>query len=233
MMWSTTKTFDWYAEQRRSLAAGVRRLATLIAANRKLAAGVAIGVLTIITLIPGYFAWRSKQEGDAAALLFKAVGQLASDTGTAEDVKNQEDGVRLLREVTTRYPRTAAGTEATLRLGTLFYTIGNYDEARTVYQGYLAKNPRGWIAFSVGIGVGDTYLAQGKYDKAVETYSKFIDQFPQEALLPQAYLHLARTYADMKREQDAARLYEKVAEAYPNTGWAQNAQAQLRRLIRR
>ena len=111
MMWPTTKTFDWYVEQRRSLATGVRRLITLIAANRKLAAGVAIGVVVILTLIPGYFAWSSRQEVAAAALLFKAVSQLASDTGTAEDVKNQEDGVRMLRELTTRYPRTTARSE--------------------------------------------------------------------------------------------------------------------------
>lgn len=232
-MWPSTKTFDWYSGQRRSLVAGARRVISLVASNRKVAGTMAIGVVAILALIGGYFAWSSRQEANAAALLFKAAIEVTSKTGTAEDVPKQEEGLRLLREVTTRYPGTAAGAEAALRLGTHYYTLGNYDEARNVYEGYLAKNPRGRVAFAAGLGVGDTYLAQGKYDRAVDTYSKLIEQFPQEPLLPQAYLHLARTYNDMKREKDAARLYQKVVEAYQNTGWAQYAQAQLRKLIAR
>ena len=232
-MWPSAKTFDWYVEHRRSLMAGVRRLISLIGANRKLAAMVAGGAFAILALIGGYSAWNNRQEVNAAALVFKAASQLTSNIGTAEGVTKREDGLRLLREVTTRYPRTAAEAEAALRLGTHHYTLGNYDEARNVYEGYLAKNPRGPVAFSAGLGVGDTYLAQGKYDKAMETYSRLIEQFPEEPLLAQAYLNLARTYLDMKRERDAARLYQKVAEAYQNSGWAQYAQAQLRKLILR
>lgn len=232
-MWPSTRTFDWYSEQRRSLSSGIRRLSTIIAANRKLAAAVAIGMLAIVALITGYFAWSSRQETKAAVLLFKAVSYVASSTGAAEDVKNQGEGVRLLREVIGRYPKTAAAAEGTLRLGTLYFALGNYDEARNAYQGYLMKNPRGQIAFSAGLGVGDTYLAQNKYDKAVETYSSLIEQFPQEPLVPQAHLNLARTYLSMKRDQDAARLYQKVVETYPTTAWSQYAQAQLRKLIRK
>lgn len=232
-MWPSTRTFDWYSEQRRSLSEGARRLGAIIAANRKLAAAMAIGMLAIVALLTGYFAWSSRQETQAAVLLFKAASHLASSTGTAEDVKNQEDGIRLVREVIGRYPKTAAAAEATLRLGTFYFGLGNYDEARNAYQGYLMKNPRGQIAFSAGLGVGDTYLAENKYDKAVETYSSLIEQFPQEALVPQAYLNLARTYLSMKREQDAARLYQKVVETYPTTAWAQYAQTQVRKLIRK
>ncbi len=233
-MWPTAKTFDWYAEQRRSLAGGVRRLVNLIVANRKLAAAVAIGVFAVLAVITGYFALSSRREANAAAALFKAANDLAWNTGNAEeDTKKQEEGVRGLRELMARYPQTAAAAEATLRLGTLYYTLGNYDEARSVYESYLTKNPRGTIAFSAGMGVADTHLAQRKYEKAVETYSRLIDHFPEEPLLPQAYLNLARAYLDMKKEADATRLYGKVAETYPNTGWAQYAQSQLRKLIRR
>jgi len=232
-MWRSTKTFDWYIEQRRSLAAGARRAITLVASNRKVAATVAVGVVGVLALIGGYFAWSGRQEANAAAVLFKAAIELTSKTGTAEDVPKQEEGLRLLREVITRYPATAAGAEAALRLGTHYYTLGNYDAARNVYEGYLAKNPRGRVAFGAGLGVGDTYLAQGKFDSAVETYSRLIEKFPREPLLAQAYLHLARAYHDMKREKDAARVYQKVVEAYQNTGWAQYAQTQLHKLIPR
>ncbi len=233
-MWTTIRTFGWYAEQRRSLSGGVRQLANFITTNKRVALAGAVGVLAVLALVAGYVTWSNRQESNAAAALFKAANDLTSNTGNAqEDAKRQEEGARELRELMTRYPHTAAAAEATLRLGTLDFALGNYDQARTVYQVYLTKNPRGPIAFAAGLGVADTYLAEKKHDKAVETYSRLIDQFPQEPLLPQAYLNLARAYLDLKKQEDAARLYGKVAETYPNTAWAQYAQAQLRKLIRR
>jgi len=232
-MWPTSKTFDWYADRRHSFVAGLRRFRALVVGNWKIGAGLAIGVIVIVALVAGYFVWGNRQEADASDLLFRATRELGSSRRTAEDAARHEEGVRLLREVTTRYPRTAAAAEATLRLGTLYYTVGEYDEARNVYQGYVTRNPRGRVVFAAGMGVGDAYFSQGKYDKAMETYSQLIDRFPQEALLPEAFLNLARTYVKMSKEQEAMRLYQKVAEGYPNSGWDQNARAQLRKLTPR
>jgi len=232
-MWPTSKTFDWYADQRHSFVAGLRRFMALVVGSWKMAAGLAIGVIVIVAIVAGYFAWGSRQEADASDLLFRATRELGSSTRAAEGAARQEEGVRLLRELTTRYPRTAAAAEATLRLGTLYYTAGEYDEARNVYQGYVTRNPRGPVTFAAGMGVGDTHFSQGKYDKAIENYSQLIDRFPQEPLLPEAYLNLARTYLKMSKEQEAMRIYQKVAEGYPNSGWDQIARAQIRKLVRR
>ena len=232
-MWPSSKIFDWYADRRHSFVAGVRRFRALVVGSWKMAASLAIGVIVIVALVAGYLVWGSRQEADASDLLFRATRELGSSTRTAEDAARREEGVRLLRELTTRYPRTAAAAEATLRLGTLYYTVGEYDEARNVYQGYVKRNPRGRVVFAAGMGVGDAYFSQGKYDKAMESYSQLIDRFPQEALVPEAFLKLARTYVKMGNEQEAMRLYQKVEEGYPNTGWDQNARAQLRKLIRR
>jgi len=226
----TEKIFEWYRLQRRLMTASAGRISALVATNWKVAAGVAVAVVGVLASIIGYFAWSSRQEANAAALLYKGVSQLAVSTRSAEDVKKREEAVQMMREVALRYPRSAAGAEATLRLGGLYYTSQSYEAARGVYERYLSKNPRGRIAFWAGMGMGDSFLAEGKYDKAVETYSGLINQFPQEALLPEAYLNLARTYLNMKRTQDAIRLYDKVAEMHPNMGWGQNALAQLRKL---
>jgi TolA-binding protein len=231
-MWPTSKTFDWYADRRNSFVAGLRRFRTLAVGNWKIAAGLAIGVIIIVALVGGYFVWGSRQEADASDLLFRATKELESITRTAEDAARHEEGVRLLRELTTRYPRSAAAAEATLRLGTMYYTAGNYDEARNVYQGYVTRNPRGRVAFAAGLGVGDAYFSQGKYEQAMESYSQLIERFPQEALLPEAFLNLARTYVKVSKEQEAVRLYQKVADGYPNSGWDRTARAQLRKLIR-
>ena len=225
-----TKNLDWHNSPWRSITEIAKGLAILATEKWKAAVAAAIGLLALGAVIAGYFAWSGRQETDSATLLRKAVSQLEASTRADQDDTKQEVGVRLLREVMSRYARSAAAGEAALRLGTLYYTAGKYDEARTVYTSYLDKNPRGQIAFSAGIGVGDTYLAQRNYEKAVETYSRLIEQFPQEPLLPEAQLHLAKAYLGTNRLKDAGALYEKVVAIYPNTGWAQNAQAELYKL---
>lgn len=208
----------------------VRGLTTFVIDRWKWAIAGAIGLLALAAVIAGYSAWSSNKEANASALLRQAVSRLDASTSGAQGATKQEEGVRLLREVMTRYASSSAAVEATLRLGTLYYTGGKYDEARSVYTTYLDKNPRGRMAFSAGIGVGDTYLAQRNYIKAVEIYSGLIEQFTEEPLLPEAHLHLARAYLGMNRLKDASAVYEKLVVAYPNTSWARNAQAELYKL---
>ena len=155
----------------------VREFATLVADRWKWAVAAAIGLLALSGVIAGYSAWNSSKETNAGVLLRKAVSRLEVNSQAGQDTTKQEEGVRLLQEVITRYAQSAAAVEATLRLGTLYYTGGKYDEARSVYTAYLGNNPRGRIAFSAGIGVGDTYLAQRNYAKAVDTYSQLLEQF--------------------------------------------------------
>jgi len=208
----------------------VRGLTAFVTDRWKWAVAAAIGLLAVSAVIAGYFAWSSSKEANAGALLRKAVSRLEASTQVGQDATKQEEGVRLFQEVITRYARSAAAMEATLRLGTLYYTGGKYDEARSVYTTYLDKNPRGRMAFSAGIGVGDTYLAQRNYIKAVEIYSGLIEQFTEEPLLPEAQLHLAKAYLGMNRLKDAGTVYEKLVAAYPETGWARSAQAELYKL---
>lgn len=229
----SSKTFSWYIGQRRTLGARLRKLIRIFLSNPKIAAGAAISLIALFGLFMGYSEWRSRHEAKAADLLLKAVSVLPAGSKSAEDVAKQDEGLRLLGDVARQYPRTPAGAEAALRLGNHFYALGNYNEVRMIYQRYLEKNPKGRVAFAAGMGIGDSYLAEGNYEKAGESYSRLIEQFPKDSLLPEAYMNLARTYKSMKKEQDAARLYEKVMEGYPNTGWAQNAQSQLRMLIHR
>jgi TolA-binding protein len=188
-----------------------------------------IGLLVVSIAIVVYFAWNSKKGTDSAILLRKAVSLLGTDTRSPQDSANPANGLKIMHDVLSRYPGTAAAIEATLRLGAHYYAAGQYDEARTVYVTYLNKNPRGQIAFTAGIGVGDTYLAQHSHEKAIETYSQLIEQFPQEPLLPEAHLHLARAYRNANRLKDGLIIYEKIVATYPNTGWAQSAQAELYR----
>lgn len=227
-----TKNLDWhFLSPRRHATEGVKGFTTILADRWKWIAATAITMLALSAVIAGYFAWSSRNEMNAAVLLRKAVSQLDATTRAGQDGTKQEEGIRVLHEVMTRYAPSAAAMEATLRLGTLYYTTGQYDKARAVYTTYLDKNPRGQIAFAAGIGVGDTFLAQRNYEKAAETYSRLIEQFPEEPLLPEAHLHLAKAYLGINRLKDAAAHYEKVVATYPNTGWAQNAQAELSKLI--
>lgn len=221
-----TNNPDWRADPRHVVMDSTTRVLALVTDRWRWAVGAAVGLLVLSIVIAGYFFWSGRKETESAALLRKAVSQLEVISRSGADDAKQTEGLRLLHDVIHRYPRTAAAAEATLRLGTHYYTVGKYNEARTVYTTYLEKNPRGLIAFSAGLGVGDTYLAERNYDKAAETYSRLIEQFAQEPLLPEAQLHLARAYLGMGRLKDAGALYEQIVATHPNTGWAQRAQAE-------
>lgn|SRR5574337_274685 len=221
---------DFHVDPRRSSADSATRLAAVIADWWKWAVAAVVGLLALSAMVAGYVAWGGKTETDAATLLRKAVSQLeAGSGGGSEAAKQQEEGIRLLQEVANRYPKSAAAAEATLRLGTHYYTLGSYDVARKVFTAYLEKNPNGQIAFSAGLGLGDTFLAERHYEKAIEIYLRLVEQFPQEPLLPEAQLHLATAYQGVNRMTEARALYEKIIATYPNTGWAQRAQTELYR----
>lgn len=220
------RDLDWHSHSRRSVADSTRGLMILAVDKWRWIAAMGAGLLLLVVVFALYSAWSGRRETDAAALLRKAVNQLETSMPGPDDAKHDE-GMRLLHEVMTRYATSSAVMEATLRLGTLYYTTGKFEEARSVYITYLDKNPKGRIAFWASIGVGDTFLAQRHYDKAAETYSRLIEEFAGDPLLPVAQLHLARAFRGMKRLKDAHVLYEKIIATYPNTGWAQNAQAEL------
>ncbi len=221
-----TNNPDWRADPRHVVTDTTTRVLALVTDRWRWAVGAAVGLLALSIVIAGYFFWSGRKETESAALLRKAVSQFEVISRSSSDDAKLTEGLQLLHDVIHRYPRTAAAAEATLRLGTYYYTVGKYNEARTAYTTYLEKNPRGLIAFSAGLGVGDTYLAERNDDKAAETYSRLIEQFAQEPLLPEAQLHLARAYRGMGRLKDAAVLYEQIVATHPNTGWAQRAQAE-------
>lgn len=222
-----TNNPDWRTDPRHVITTSTARVLAFLTDWWRWAVGAAVGLLVLSVVIAGYFFWTGKKDTDAAALLRKAVSQLDAIMRNGHDEAKQVESLRLLQDVMLRYPRTAAAAEATLRLGTYYYTAGKYNEARAAYTAYLEKNPRGLIAFSAGLGLGDTYLAERSYDKAAETYSRLIEQFAQEPLLPEAQLHLARAYLGMGRSKDAGVIYEQIVATHPNTGWAQRAQAEL------
>jgi outer membrane protein assembly factor BamD (BamD/ComL family) len=221
-----TNTPGWRTDPRHVVTVSATRVLAFLTDRWRWAVGAAVGLLVLSVVIAAYFYWSGRKDTDAATLLRKAVGQLDAITRNASDGAKQGEGLRLLHDVIHRYPGTAAAAEATLRLGTYYYTTGEYNEARTAYTAYLEQNPRGLIAFSAGLGVGDTYLAERNYDKAAETYSRLIGQFAQEPLLPEAQLHLAKAYLGMGRLKDASAIYEQIVATYPNTSWAQRAQAE-------
>ncbi|NJD68735.1 MAG: hypothetical protein C3F12_00140 [Candidatus Methylomirabilota bacterium] len=214
---------------RRSLPSGAIPLPDFIADNWKWAVGAVIGVVVFAVVIGVYMAVGGRTETRSATLLQKAVSQMEAGYSSGSDPNKLEEGIRLMQEVINRYPKSAAAAEATLRLGTHYYTLGKYADARTAYTAYLEKNPKGRVAFSAGLGLGDAYLAEHNYEKAIETYTRLVEQFAQDPLAPEAQLHLAAALRGANRATEGSAIYEKIVATYPNTGWAQRAQSELYR----
>ncbi len=154
---------DFHVGPRRSSTDSGTRLPTVITDWWKWAVAAVVGLLVLSAVVALYFVWSGKIEADSAMLLRKAVSQLETSPPNGSQAARPEEGIRLLQEVMNRYPKSAAAAEATLRLGTYYYTLGGYNDARKAYTAYLEKNPKGQIAFSAGLGLGDTFLAERNY----------------------------------------------------------------------
>jgi tetratricopeptide (TPR) repeat protein len=123
------------------------------------------------------------------AFLYVAVATL--------ELGRREEGLRLLRELTARFPKLAAGH---YRLGEVLLRAGQLDEALPAFERVTSLAPRQWHGWA---GLGEIKLRQGKHAEAARFLEKAIQLEPRAKpahhLLGQAYQKLGRT-DDAQRE---------------------------------
>jgi tetratricopeptide (TPR) repeat protein len=93
-----------------------------------------------------------------------------------------------------------------LRLATLLFQIGNYQEAKKEYQKVLDLDPDDLKALS---GLGASYEAEGSLDEAIETYQKLSKLDPANQKLRDRLIYLyLRTGKVKEATEEAEFLYD-------------------------
>ena len=88
------------------------------------------------------------------------------------------EGQRLLRDFSTKRPKSRWAAEADLHVGCYLTYTKRYDEARKVFKDILAKHPKGSIAIKARIRLGNVAEQTGKLKEAVRYYGEVLQMAP-------------------------------------------------------
>jgi predicted negative regulator of RcsB-dependent stress response len=159
-------------------------------------------VVIVVGIVVAYFLWSGaeKQRAAAGALSVLLVGT-ESPTGAA------------LSGFAESNPDTAAAVRAELLAAVAMFTEGNFAEAQTLFENFLAEQGGGALIPKARFGVAACKEAQGQVAAAIGDYTAIVENPSSGNVIPQARFALARLYLEQGQIEMARTQYEELAAA--------------------
>ena len=107
---------------------------------------------------------------------------------------------------------------------------GNYDQARTEFQNFLAAYPDSEYSDDAQFWVGECYFFEKKYETAILEYEKVIKNYPNGNKVPHALLKQGLSFLRLGDKTSAKLLLQQVIKNYPNTSQARIARSNLQEI---
>jgi predicted negative regulator of RcsB-dependent stress response len=221
----------------------VSRTRDAIDARQREIGAVAIGVILVAVAVMGYFAWQSRVEGNAGAMLADAV--IVSDarvgpppapgtpvTGPSFPTEREkyEATAAKFKAVADQYPSSDAGLFARYREGATQMALGNTKEAAAAYQQVIDRAGTGLYGQMAKLGLAEVQAREGQFDSAISTYRGLADvkdgPLPVDGILMQ----LGRTYLEAGKSTEAQQTFNRVVEEFPESPFSGDARKELESL---
>ena len=219
--------------------------ATARLAERQRTFGLVGGiVLAALLVVGGYWAWHTRAENRAQAMLGEALmvvqspveapapdanGKVAQVAGTYPTVNARaEAALTKFMQVANDYPSTSAGIAGRYYAAAALSMLGRPSEAVTRYQEVVdragAKNFYGRMA---QLGVIEAHVQSKQFDQAIakaEALANASDEaLPRDAML----MELGRAYAAGGKKTEAKQTFDKVVKEFPESPFVDEAKSQL------
>lgn len=123
------------------------------------------------------------------------------------DRENYPEAISLCLSTLPRQPRYKTWLMKTL--ADLYYKVGDFSQARSIYDEVLAQRELSWAR----LGKSKVLIASENYEQAVKDLKELIGQHPDYM---EAYDLLAKALEAMGRPTQAQQILEKAAEHSPN-----------------
>jgi predicted negative regulator of RcsB-dependent stress response len=159
--------------------------------------GVALAAVVI-----SFIVWRSSQKEQAAS---SALIMLQLDSARTGSPRGEA-----LRRFAADHESTQAGIHALLLAGGTLFTEGNYAEARTCFEQFLARTSDSPFAVQANFGIATTLEAEGKANEALAKYES-ISRLSREPLAERAKLAMARIHLSHQKPAEALKIYRQLA----------------------
>lgn len=234
-----------------SVGRAASRAAEWTQGHQNLAFGV-IGVAALAGLGVAIWSWVSTNQAHAAGRRLEdaieiVMAPIRTDDETSEDAADElhfatraaraEAAVEAYGEVTAEFADTEAGYWAALGRAAALFELGQYDQAREVYETILqnagTNETMAWMALE---GIGFTYEATGDLPAALERYEE-IGSLGDEDFQAPSDFHSARIHSATGNDAQAesllraldSRIQEESASGEPRFPYvAAQTQARLR-----
>jgi len=166
-----------------------------------------VGVVVVIALVTGWWAWQKHRERQAEIVLYEATKLV--NARPADRSKAMEH----LQKLASDYSSTAATALAYWHLGHLYFEGEDYTAALNAYkqvQQQFSKASQPLMVALVTLDVAYAQEAQGACDPDAITNFEAVLQLPAHWLRGEAYLGIGRCYENTGAPQKAMAVYERA-----------------------
>ncbi|MFN3921947.1 MAG: tetratricopeptide repeat protein [Caldimicrobium sp.] len=108
------------------------------------------------------------------------------------------------------------------------YSKGDLKGARSLWELYLTRFPKGKWVGQTYFYIGETYFREKDYESAILSYQKLIEMPGPNPLKPKAMLRQADAFLALKDKRAAQVLYKKIIQTYPASPEAKEAEKKLK-----
>lgn len=194
---------------------------------------VSIGILAVVVLVGGYFAYNHFVKGPenlkAGNAMWKAESNFRNDSFALALNGDNTPGQLGFLKVISKYGGTETGNLAKFYAGSCYLQLGDFNNAIK----YLKEYSSGSQVLNVRVfgQLGDAYSELGKKSEAIENYKKAGKAFTEDTFNSSEYLfRAAMLLADDNKTADAIAILKDVKKNFPLTPRGYEADKYLAKL---
>lgn len=198
-----------------------------------------VGIIALLAVILGIFAYGRRQEVAAQTLLAEAISTMekpvSSEPGAPEDApfKTQDEKIAkaepLFRQVTDKYGRKDAADIANLYLARIAASRGDLKSAEPKFRDFVDEHSDHLLAGSAQMSLYQIQIGNGKSKEVIADIDKQLASkepaLPKDALLAV----LARCHETIGDDAKAKEAYQRIINEYPDSAYAIDAQRKVAR----
>ena len=207
--------------------------------------GIVAGIVALIVIAGvGYWAWTTRSENRAQALLGDAIvimqtpveepkpGAKPAGAGYPTVQARAEAGLNKFAEVYNAYPSTDAGLASRYYAASALSMLGRHGEAAARFQETVDRaGQNSFYGRMAKLGVVEANAQGKKYDEAISAAQALVnntsdDTIPRDALL----MELGRVQAAAGKKAEAKQTLDKVIADFPGSPYVEEARRMLAEL---
>lgn len=207
------------------------KLAEFISANRRLLAGIGIGILIAIAAI-GIYTAVSENTASASSRAMELAEQKLEAWSNETDEQKKADAEKALfaslDEIAKKWPRTIAAQRALIRKAAVLNQKKEYAEAEKVALDAVSRNRNSYAA-PIALELAAISAEEaGSIDKAIEYYTRLTKEYlKDDPVAPHALFNLGRLQESKSDYKSAADAYKKLVSDFGSSEWALLAKNRL------